>query len=147
MTMQRFESSEPYEHEGYNPGHPWYYFLGGRPKRLREILEATRSSAYQGYARDDIAAADAMAEPKRSETLRTMRAKFEADLRQDISRYRECVRELHRSDWQLPEQGKVSVCGDIHTALSLKHNHMANNFGHLIYLDELLSQQRDLFDL
>ena len=147
MTNQRFETSEPYEHEGYNPGHPWYYFLGGRPKRLREILEATRACGYQGYAREDIAAADAMAEPKRSETLRALRAKFEADLRRDISRYRECVRELRANEWKSPEQGEVTACGDIHTALSLKHNHMANHFGHLIYLDNLLTQQRDLFDL
>lgn len=146
MTNQCFSISEPYEHEGYNPGHPWYYFLGGRPKRLREILEATRLSGYQGYAREDIAAADLMAEPKRSETLRAMRAKFEADLRRDISRYRQCVRELHSIDWQPPERDKVAACANIHTALSLKHNHMANNLGHLIYIDELLSKQRDLFD-
>ncbi len=147
MTNQCFSTPESYEHEGYDPGHPWYYFLGGRPKRLREILEATRACGYQGYARQDIAAADAMAEPKRSETLRAMRAKFEAGLRRDISRYRECVRELRRTDWQLPQSGAATASLDIHTALSLKHNHIANNFGHLIYLDELLTQQRDLFDL
>lgn len=146
MTNQRFSTSEPYEHQGYNPGHPWYYFLGGRPKRLKEILEATRACGYQGYARHDIAAADAMAEPKRSETLRVMRAKFEADLRRDISRYRECVRELRRTDWELPQKGVTTASLDIHTARSLKHNHIANNFGHLIYIDELLSKQRDLFD-
>ncbi len=147
MTKKRFSASEFYEHEGYNPGHPWYYFLGGRPKRPREILEATRACGYQGYARDDIAAADAMAEPKRSETLRAIRAKFKADLRRDISRYRECVRELRRTDWQLPKPGVTTASLDIHTALSLKHNHMENHFGHLIYLDELLSQQGDLFEL
>ncbi len=146
MTTQRFETSEPYEHEGYNPGHPWYYFLGGRPKRPKEILEATRLSEYQGYAREDIKAADALTEPKRSQKLRSLRAKFEADLRRDISRYRECVRELRRTDWQLPQSGVTMASLDIHTALSLKHNHMANNFGHLIYLDELLSKQMDLFD-
>lgn len=116
MTNQRFETPEPYEHEGYNPGHPWYYFLGGRPKRLKEILQATRACGYQGYAREDIAAADAMAEPKRSETLRAMRAKFEADLRRDISRYRECVRELRRTDWNSPERQKVAVCSDVQVA-------------------------------
>ena len=146
IATQRFETSEPYEHEGYNPGHPWYYFLGGRPKRPKEILEATRACGYQGYAREDIADADAMAEPKRSEALRALRSKFEADLSKDISRYRECVRELRQTEWQQPDRSHVVACDDVHTALSLKHNHIANNFGHLIYLDELLSRQLDLFD-
>ena len=38
------------------------------------------------------------------------------------------------------------ACNDIHTALSLKHNHLVNNFAHLITLDELLTKQMDLFD-
>ena len=87
-----------------------------------------------------------MAEPKRSTVLRGMRDKFRADLARDLSRYRECVRELRRTDWELPDGSKAMSCGEIHTALSLKHNHMVNNFGHLIYLDELLSKQMDLFD-
>jgi hypothetical protein len=147
MTARQFTTPEAYEHRGYCPGHPWYYFLGGRPRRPREILEATRQSGYQGYAREDIKAAEAMAEPKRSEVLRGMRDKFRDDLAKDISRYRECVRELRRTDWELPDGSKAMSCGEIHTALSLKHNHMVNNFGHLIYLDELLSKQMDLFDL
>ena len=147
MTAQKFTTLEAAEHEGYCPGHPWYYFLGGRPRRPREILEATRQCGYQGYAREDIKAADTMAEPKRSKVLRGMRDKFRADLARDLSRYRECVRELRRTGWELPDGSKAMSCGEIHTALSLKHNHMVNNFGHLIYLDELLSKQMDLFDL
>ncbi len=140
-------TTENYEHRGYCPGHPWFYFLGGKPRRPKEILEATRLSGYQGYARDRIAAADAMAEPKRSETLRAMRSGFETDLKRDISRYRECVRELRRTDWIMPDGEAVISCSEIHTSLSLKHNHMVNDFAHLIWLDELLSQQLDLFDL
>jgi len=131
---------------GYTAGHPWYYFLGGKPRRPKEIREATRQSGYQGYARDRIGAADAMAEPKRSETLRSLRAKFECDLRRDISIYRECVNELRQTHWEIPDGETAVSCGEIHTALSLKHNHMVNDFAHLIWLDELLSQQRDLFD-
>ncbi len=146
MTNQLFTTSEPYEHEGYNPGHPWYYFLGGRPKRPKEILEATRLSEYQGYAKEDIKAADALPEPRRSQKLRSLREKFEADLQRDISRYRECARELRKTEWDQPTNGQVTSCGEIHTALSLKHNHMVNNFAHLITLDKLLSKQMDLFD-
>jgi hypothetical protein len=145
MKAQTKWTTENYEHRGYCPGHPWFYFLGGKPRRPKEIFEATRLSGYQGYARDRIAAADAMAEPRRSETLRALRKKFEADLKRDISRYRECVRELSLTDWGIPD-GKTAVsCGEIHTSLSLKHNHMVNDFAHLIWLDKLLSKQRDLF--
>lgn len=147
MKAQTKWTTENYEHKGYCPGHPWFYFLGGKPRRPKEILEATRLSGYQGYARDRIEAADAMAEPKRLETLRAMRTKFEADLRTDISRYRECVRELRQTDWEIPDGKTVVSSGEIHTSLSLKHNHMVNDFAHLIWLDELLSQQMDLFEL
>ena len=115
--MNAQTSSNPHEHEGYHPGHPWYYYLGGKPLSPREILEATRHSGYLGYARERIANLDHLSEPKRSQSLRAERDKFRSDLREDI-----------------------------HVALSLKHNHMVNNFGHLILLDELLSKQKDLFD-
>tara|TARA_R110002094_G_scaffold212378_1_gene182873 strand:- start:2134 stop:2316 length:183 start_codon:yes stop_codon:yes gene_type:complete len=56
MGAQQFTTAKAYEHRGYCPSHPWYYFLGGRPRRPREILEAARQSGYQGYAREDIEA-------------------------------------------------------------------------------------------
>lgn len=146
MTSTHTPNSDGYKHNGYSPGHPWYYITGGRPKRLKEILKATIESGYQGYARDDIKAADAMAEPQRSHKLRTLRQKFETELRRDISRYRECVRTLHQSRNLPPDQWQDSICNDVHTALSLKHNHIINGFAHLIMLDELLSQQMELFD-
>jgi hypothetical protein len=146
MIAQKKWTEENYKYRGYCPGHPWYYFLGGRPRRPREILEATRQSGCQGYAREDIKAADAMAEPRRSEVLRALRDKFRADLARDISRYRECVRQLRNTVWDIPDGSRVVSSGEIHTALSLKHNHMVNDFAHLISLDELLTKQRDLFD-
>lgn len=145
MTVQQFTTSEAYEHRGYCPGHPWYYFLGGRPHRPREILEATRQCGYQGYARDDIKAADAMAEPKRSATLRALQTKFRADLKQDLSKYRAYVRNLRLYRLKHGNKPEGRVCDGVHVAMSLKHSHMVNNFGHLIFLDELLSKQRDLF--
>lgn len=146
MKAQKTCIRENYKHKGYCPGHPWFYFLGGKPRRLKEILEATRLNGYEGYARADIKAADAMAEPRRSETLRRLRGKFEADLKRDISRYRECVRELRETDWKIPNGDEVVSSGEIHTSLSLKHNHMVNNFAHLIVLDNLLAKQGDLFN-
>lgn len=124
---------------GYNAGHPWYYFLGGKPRRPKEIREATRQSGYKGYARDRIEAAHAMAEPKRSETLRSLRAKFECNQKRDISIYRVCVNTLRQTRWEMTDGETAASCGEIHTSLSIKHNHMVNDFAHLILLDELLS--------
>lgn len=146
MSISNKWTPESYEHHGYCPGHPWFYFLGGRPRTLKEILSATRQSGYQGCARVDIKMVDALAEPKRSEQLRAMQQKFRADLVGDISRYRECVRELRGTVWEIPDGSTVVSCDAIHTSLSLKHNHMVNNFAHLIFLDELLSQRADLFE-
>jgi len=38
-----------------------------------------------------------------------------------------------------------TACTDIHTGISLKHNHLYNDFAHLLTLDNLLSKQPDLF--
>lgn len=135
------------EKTGYEPGHPWYYLLGGKPLSLRDILEATRQSGYRGYARERIANLDNLAEPKRSQSLRAERDRFRSDLRRDIHRYRACVRELRNTATIIRDGESPIEWNDVYTALSLKHNHMVNNFGHLILLDELLSKQRDLFDL
>lgn len=135
------------EHCGYSPGHPWFYFLGGEPIRPKVILQQTRASGYEGYARADINAANTFSEPRRSEALRQYREKFMIDLRRDLSIYRRCVSELRQTRRNDPHKGKITSCGDVHTNLSLKYCHLVNDFGHLILLDQLLSKQRDLFEL
>lgn len=135
------------EKTGYEPGHPWYYLLGGKPLTPKEILEATRHSGYRGYAQERIAALDKLVEPKRSQSLRAQRDKYRSDLRRDIRRYRACIRELRNTVTIIRDGESPIEWNDVYTALSLKHNHMVNNFGHLILLEELLSKQRDLFDL
>jgi leucine dehydrogenase len=40
--------------------------------------------------------------------------------------------------------GKDTVEG-VHVAISLKHNHLVNDFAHLVWLDELITRQGDLF--
>ena len=137
--------SNPHTHGGYSAGHPWYYLLGGVVLSPKQIREATRQSSYQGYARNDIHAADRKAEPKRSATLRQYREKFEADLKQDLRFYRRMALTLHRYRKQRGI-AETPVCSDdIHMAMSLKHNHLVNGFAHLILIDELLNQQGDLF--
>ncbi len=135
------------KHLGYSSGHPWYYHLGGRPLFPKQIREETRAGGYRGYAQDDIADADRLAEPKRSQSLRAFQAQFTDDLRRDLSRYRQCVRNLRLYRMKHAGDALEPVCDGVHVAVSLKHNHLVNDFAHLIWLDELLSRQRDLFDL
>ncbi len=139
--------SNPHTHGGYGAGHSWYYLLGGKVLSPKQIREATRQSGYQGYARDDIHAADRKAEPQRSASLRQFREKFEADVKKDLRFYRQMALTLHRYRKQRGTQETPICSDDIHMAMSLKHNHLVNGFAHLILIDELLNQQGDLFGL
>ncbi|WP_026480544.1 hypothetical protein [Ahrensia sp. 13_GOM-1096m] len=138
-------TSSPQARFQYSTGHPWYYLLGGRVLTLKQIREATRYSQYQGYMRDDIAGMDKLPEPRRSAKLRTLRVKIIADLRNDISGHRKRALELHRYRMNHPVPSQPTSSADIHTNISLKHNHLVNDFAHLMYLDDLLGKQGDLF--
>jgi len=129
----------------YSSGHPWYYILGGKILSPRCILQDAVAYDYKGYARDDIAAIDKKSEPARSEELRKLKAKFYADYKQDLSRYRQLAFQLHQERKAGLDASENHVCRDIHTNISLKHNHLFNNLAHLHYIDDLLSFQGDLF--
>ncbi len=133
-------------HMGYSSGHSWYYHLGGKPLSPKQIRAEVHASDYRGYAAADIVAADRLAEPKRSQRLRAFQARFQDDLRRDLSRYRQCVRALRL--YRAAHDGRAieRVCDGVHVAISLKHNHLVNDFAHLIWLEDLLALQRDLFD-
>ncbi len=130
---------------GYHAGHPWYYLLGGAVPTPKQIRAQTLGRGYRGYLADTINHIDAKNEPKRSEELRALKLRIAEDLKKNLSRYREVARELQlqRRDDPISE-GPCSFEG-LHTAMSLKYSHLYNDFGHLIYLDELLAQQPDLF--
>ena len=134
-------------HRGYSSGHSWYYHLGGKPLSPKQIRAEVLASDYRGYAREDIEAADRLAEPKRSQKLRAFQARFRYDLRRDLSRYRQCERALRL--YRAAHDGRAleRVCDGVHVAISLKHNHLVNDFAHLIWLEDLLALQRDLFNL
>lgn len=65
-----------------------------------------------------------------------------SSLRIDLARYLELVRTLRRER----RSGEAHGCSDLHTAVSLKHNHLFNDLAHLDWIDDLLSVQLDLFD-
>lgn len=134
-------------HQGYNSGHPWYYHLGGKRLTLKEIREDVKASGYQGYRADDIHAADAMPEPRRSERLRALRAEAKQSLAEDVSRYRELARKLTAYRRETSGQSIDGVSDCVHTDIGLKHNHIYNEFAHLHVIGGLLAKQRDLFDL
>ena len=93
----------------------------------------------------DIHAAKALSEPQRSEALRSLQTKVCHAMKQDLKRYRELARELsHKRKLGSDQKAPVS-CADIHTSIALKHNHLFNDFCHLILIDDLLSVQPDLF--
>lgn len=132
-------------HCGYGAGHPWYYLLGGAVLSPKQIKEKVRQSGYQGYLGGDIAAADRKREPQRSQALRSLRARAMEELKRDISGYRRRALDLHSYRASNPLLERPTCCADIHTNISLKHNHLVNDFAHLITIDALLSVQGDLF--
>lgn len=127
---------------GYDAGHPWYYVLGGAPLGPKKILRSVRARRYRGYLQEEIALSAARCEPRRSEELRKIRVSVLSSLRIDLARYIELVRALRRSR----RSGEAHACSDLHTAVSLKHNHLFNDLAHLDWIDELLSMQLDLFN-
>ena len=132
-------------HQGYSAGHPWYYLLGGDIPPIKAIRACATSGEYPGCSASLIREADVKAEPKRTEVLRCLRNRAIEDLRGDISRYRECVSELRR--WRdKNEQVDRPECGGVHTAISLKFNHILNGFANLRRLDQL-PKQGDLLEL
>ena len=132
----------------YSPGHPWYYVLGGRPLRPREILDHIRAGDYRGYLADEIEKVNNRPEPRRSALLREFKAKAKRELFTDLSRYRRTVWVLreHRKS-SLPPDG-YPICHEIHQSVCLKFNHLVNGFANLIQIEDFLnkSEQLTLFD-
>jgi len=124
----------------YNSGHPWYYKLGGTVLRPKEILTIVKLSGYQGYMADDIVRIDKKAEPERSKTLREIKDKCVKDLWRDISCYRNLAHELRFERKLKGITHGTTSCNELHTSMSLKHNHIYNDLAHLNFLDDLLTQ-------
>ncbi|MFD2257709.1 hypothetical protein ACFSSA_13580 [Luteolibacter algae] len=142
LPQQEEQQSRP---STYSPGHPWFYLLGGRVLTPKEIRESVRESGYNGWRADELDKLEAKAEPQRSQGLRKLRAIVLAELAGDLSRYRQVALELHR--YRRRTAGQELPCHAVHTSVSLKHNHLYNDFAHLIAIDDLLAQQPDLFGL
>jgi len=112
------------------------------PKQIRAEVSAGK---YQGYVAEEINAVDNKPEPHRSEALRAFKAKFTKDLAEDISRYRQIACAIRQDRAENTTFIEHDCCVDIHTDISLKYAHIYNDFAHLIYIEDLLAQQGDLF--
>ncbi len=131
-------------HRGYSAGHPWYYLLGGDIPNIKGIRTCAIAGEYRGCLARLIHEADYKAEPKRTEALKFLRNGILDDLRVDVSRYRECVHELRK--WRTKQDATAKPeCGSVHTAISLKFNHILNDFANLRTLDGL-PKQGNLFE-
>ena len=128
----------------YRAGHPWYYRLGNRILFPSEIKAKVTLDDYPDFMIEDMLKAANMAEPKRSERLRTIRENIRQSLRSDLDIYLKYVRELkvRRLDPDPPEQS-ISSC--VYMAMSLKHNHIYNDYAQLMICEQYLAQQADLF--
>ncbi len=130
---------------GYGTGHCWYYLLGNPVPSLKQILSEANASEYRGYNEEEILAAARKPEPQRSATLRRLRNQYVEALKRGISIYRRVVFELNqrRKVYGIPENPKRA--DDVHVSVALKHNHIYNDFAHLLCIDELPNQQGELF--
>ena len=124
----------------YSKGHPWYYVLGGKIPTLKEIKQDAENSKYNGYREEEIQKCS-----HNNSKLRLLREQVRESLKKDISRYRQVALELHRYRKTTTEICDP-ICKDIHTSMSLKYNHIFNEFANLKYIRQSLSYQPDLFD-
>lgn len=130
---------------GYNSGHPWYYLLGGTVLKPTEILDRVNAHGYQGYMADDILQADSKPEPQRSEALRSIKTEVLKGFWGSLSRYRELANQLRHYRQTNDPKYAGATCDNVHTNISLKHNHIYNDIAHLQLLEECLTRQKDLF--
>ena len=141
----QLEATERREINGYTPTHPWFYVLGGQTQTPKEIREEVRSSGYKGYRREELSELDERAEPQRSQGLRKLRLVVLEELRIDLRQYRSVALEFHRHK-QSGIKEDSNYCANVHTSMSLKYCHLFNDFSHLFAIDEMITEQPDLFE-
>jgi hypothetical protein len=71
---------------GYEPGHPWYYLLGGRPLRADEI-----EPDFEWELPHDVRLERLKAPAKREKRLMELCEEYEKSLQKDIERYEEVI--------------------------------------------------------
>lgn len=135
-----------FEWQGYSPCHPWFYVLGGEIRTPKQIIKHVQFMEYKGYLADHIQAVAKRSEPFRSKELKKIKEKVIKDYRQDLSRYRSLANKLRTYRKTSAEIAVSNLsCEDIHMNISLKYNHLINDFAHLLLLENSISYQMTLF--
>lgn len=135
------ESVADAEAGDYDPTHPWYYKLGGKPLTVEEIEPAeisdTSASVHIGRLPKDAKA--------RAEKLRTVLERNRDTLARDSGRYRDLV-ERGAEALDEYERALMEEAGDdedssneLQDALALRHNHIAYGKGMVAALERLLA--------
>lgn len=113
-----------------------------RPSWIKDSADPDRA-----IIADRLAVACNKPEPQRSAAIKDLRSEVCADLKKDLSRYREVVRSLHRSrSYQGPMTWFQQVYQEPNMAVALKHNHLLSNFSNLAAIDRVdYGKQMELF--
>lgn len=111
----------------YDPGHPWYYKLGGQVLAIADIQPVTVT--HEDYNRCR----------KTYKTDEQMLNAFQERLANDIKRYTELKERgaAALSRYDILMQGEESA---LHTALSLKHNHISFCTGYIRFIQQRAEQ-------
>jgi len=117
------EPNDP-ELRGYDPGHPWFYLLGGRPLRPEEI------EPDKEWELPHDVKLDRMKDPaKRQRRLMEMQKEHEQALQRDIDRYLEVI-----------TPGYADEGDRLETSIYLCHNHIWANKAWLAAINRELTK-------
>jgi len=120
---------------GRDPGHPWYYILGGRPLRLEEI-----EPNWELINIPDDARLERLTDPaKRTKRLLEMKQEYEQRLQADIERYQEVA----TPGYQVSSYDR-SIGYGLETSLFLCHNHILHDKSMLAAINRELTNANPL---
>jgi hypothetical protein len=124
------EPADP-ELRGYDPGHPWFYILGGRPLRPEEIEPDREWELPSDVKLDRLKDPD-----KRRKRLLEMRKDYEERLQADIRRYQQVV----TPGYEVNSYDRSMGYG-LETSLFLCHNHILSDKMWLAAINQELNRE------
>jgi hypothetical protein len=115
-TLGTKEPGDP-ELKGHDPGHPWYYVLGGRPLKLDEI-----EPDFEWELPSDARLERLKGSAKKVKRLLEMKDEYENRLQRDIERYQEVT----NPGFKIGQYDRMLGYG-LETTLFLSHNHILSS--------------------
>lgn len=128
----------------YEPSHPWYYHLGGKPLRVEEIATASLSA---GSIHSSISRWPSDPGKQRARLAEVLERE-KAELAARIARYTEVVdrgpdvlsgfERTRQREWENSDAGD-RACSPYHSTLSLVHNHVVYSMGRVAAIEHMLA--------